>query len=243
MPRARAQLVCWALLWLLLAGVVPPGETAAADLSNAFFDADACVRALRKDPAAQKQRQNWERCIEKFQAVYRQDNRGPWAPASLFQSGALYRDLAKFSQKPADGRKAAELFEQIQKQFPGSAYRERAAAELQKMSEPAAREEKPGKAPAREKSTAAAAAAAPKEAPAAPRKSSAEARAAKQGYQSAEACFKQLRRGKPTEANRREWMLCIGPSRTRPGSGSPRASTWRGCSTTTCTRGSSSTRT
>jgi N-acetylmuramoyl-L-alanine amidase len=78
------------------------------------------------------------------------------------------------------------------------------------MNAPAAKEEKPAKAPAREKTAAAPAA---KQPPAAPKKSDAEARAAKQGYQSAEACFQQLRRGKPTEANRREWMLCIGRSR------------------------------
>jgi TolA-binding protein len=208
MPRARAHFVCWTLFWILCAGVSPTGETArAADLSSAFFDADGCARALRKDPAAQKLRHNWERCIDKFQAVYRQDARGPWAPASLFQSGVLYRDLSRFSRSPADEKKAVESFDQIQKRFPDSAYRERAAAELQKMNAPAAREEKPARTPAREKT--AAVPAAPKDPPAAPKKSSAEAR----GYQSAEACFQQLRRGKPTEANRREWMLCIGRSR------------------------------
>jgi N-acetylmuramoyl-L-alanine amidase len=211
MPQARIHFACWALLWVFCAGVFLPCDTAfAADLSKAFFEADACVRELRKTPAAQKLRQNWERCIDRFQAVYQQDPRGPWAPASLFQSGVLYRDVSKFSQNPADGKKAVESFEQIKKQFPGSAYRERAAAELQKMNAPAAKEEKPTKAPVREKT---AAAPATKQPPAAPKKSDAEARAAKQGYQSAEACFQQLRRGKPTEANRREWMLCIGRSR------------------------------
>ncbi|MFO7708375.1 MAG: N-acetylmuramoyl-L-alanine amidase [Desulfobacterales bacterium] len=190
---------------------MPASDAAhAADLSSAFFEADGCARALRKDPAALKLRHNWERCIERFQAVYRRDERGPWAPASLFQAGVLYRDLAKFSRNPADEKKAVEFFDQIQKRFPDSAYRERAAAELNKMGAPAAKEEKPAKAPAPEKSAAAPPVAKP---PAATKKSDAETKAAKQGYQSAEACFKQLRRGKPTEANRREWMLCIGRSR------------------------------
>lgn len=212
MPRARAHYACWALFWFFCAGIFLPCEAAlAADLSKAFFEAEGCARELRKSPAAQKLRQNWERCIDRFQAVYQKDPRGPWTPACLFQSGVLYRDLSKFSQNPADVKKALDSFEQVRMQFPGSAYRERAAAELQKMSAPAAREEKPPKAPAREK--AAVAAPAPKQPAAAPKKSDAEARAAKQGYQSAEACFQQLRRGKPTEANRREWMLCIGRSR------------------------------
>jgi N-acetylmuramoyl-L-alanine amidase len=187
--------------------LLAPAPLHAADLSPAFFDADGCARALRNDAAALKFRHNWERCIDKFQAVYRQDIRGPWAPASLFQAGLLYRDLARFSRSEADEKRAVELFEQVQKQFPGSAYRERAAAELQKASPPAAQEEKSP--PAREKAPAAQAAR--KEAPTpASSKTAAEARAANPGFQSAQACFQQLRRGKPTESNRRDWMLCIG---------------------------------
>jgi hypothetical protein len=66
------------LLWVFCAGVFLPCDAAfAADLSKAFFEADGCARALRKDPAAQKLRHNWERCIDRFQAVYRQDDPRP----------------------------------------------------------------------------------------------------------------------------------------------------------------------
>ncbi|RPJ69840.1 MAG: hypothetical protein EHM15_12450, partial [Desulfobacteraceae bacterium] len=191
LPPAGIRLI----LLILCAGLLlPSAPVRAADPSGAFFDADGCTRALRSDPAALKMRHNWERCIDKFQAAYRQDPRGPWAPASLFQAGILYRDLARFSRSEADEKRAVELFEQVQKQFPGSAYRERAAAELQKASAPAAREEKSP--PSREKAAAAPPARkepAPAPAPPAP-KASAEARAANQGFQSAQGCFQQLRR-------------------------------------------------
>ncbi len=205
LPRAWTRLILCILCFGLLSPSLP---VRAADLGSAFFDAEGCARALRNDPTALKFRHNWERCIDKFQAVYRQDNRGPWAPASLFQTGVLYRDLSRFSRNEADEKQAVEHFEQIQKQFPGSAYRERATAELQKMSAPAAREEKSP--PPRER-TAAAPPARTEPAAAAPKPTTpAETRAAHQGFQSAYGCFQQLRRGKPTEATRRDWMLCIG---------------------------------
>ncbi len=188
-------------------------HAAGSAVSDAFFEADACGRELRKSPQKAKVRSNWTHCIDKFQAVYRQDPKGPWAPASLFHSGTLYLDLYRSSRSDADKKAAAEFFEQLQKKFPDSGYRDRAAGELQKLNaatvaareEPAARETGRGAPPAvgKEKPKK------PSEAkPASPAASAPSGTAGQLAR--ADACFQKLRGGKPTETTRREWMLCIG---------------------------------
>jgi N-acetylmuramoyl-L-alanine amidase len=193
---------------LMLAAFSPSGPAAGAGLSDAFFEAEACARELRRTPAKTKIRSNWTQCIDKFQAVYRLEPKGPWAPPSLFHSGVLYLELSRISRSEADQKAAAELFGQLQKQFPDSGYRDRAAAELQKATAaPAPAKDEPAP---REVSRAA---------PATPEKDKvrkpAEPKAASPAAAGtpalkAEACFQKLRGSQPAENTRREWMLCIG---------------------------------
>jgi N-acetylmuramoyl-L-alanine amidase len=78
-----------------------------------------------------KYRHNWLRCIDKFQRVHRLDPSGPWAAAGLYKSGKLYQELAKRSGKKSDYQDARAIFARIVRQFPGSRYRGKAAAEIQ----------------------------------------------------------------------------------------------------------------
>ncbi len=201
------------LLGLICLGAgLRPSAAGAADLSNAFFESEACARALRKNPAAVKYRHNWERCIAQFQEVYQKDPKGPWAPASLFQIGSLQAGLYSYSKNEADQRAAVEQFQQLQKMFPDSAYRDRAAAELQRIAKSGgAVEDRTAKAetkaaaappspPVRERGAGPAPSAPAVPPPAKPSRQ----------YLQAEACFKKLAGVRPTERNRREWMLCIG---------------------------------
>jgi N-acetylmuramoyl-L-alanine amidase len=206
--------LCFVLISLLLIiGLHGAACGAGPGVSDAFFDAEACTRELRKSPQKTRVRSNWTQCIDKFQAVYRQDPKGPWAPASLFHSGLLYSDLHRTSRNDADKKAAAELFEQLQKKFPDSGYRDRAGAELQRLNAgPAAIKEEP---PAKEISRGTPVAAA-KEKPKKPAetKTGSPAAGAAPGAASqlikADACFQKLRGSQPTENTRREWMLCIG---------------------------------
>ena len=128
MPRTLVTFFFFVLcLWPLGDG------TQAAGVSDAFFEAESCARALRKDPKAVKNPSAWSACIEKFQAVYRKEPKGPWAPPSLYNSGMLYMDLARQSGSESDKKAAIDQFEQLQKKFPDSGYRERVAAELQTL--------------------------------------------------------------------------------------------------------------
>jgi N-acetylmuramoyl-L-alanine amidase len=212
----RTKLLVGFISIICLISFLGAGTGICAGPADAFFEAEACAKEVRKSPRKAKLRSSWTQCIEKFQAVYRQDPKGPWAPASLYNSGTLYLDLARHSWNESDRQAAAEQFDLVQRKFPDSAYRDRAAAELQKMNVataqkderpaneisrgtpvktgPAKREPEPER-KAEERKPPATAAAAPY---------------ARDQFNKAEVCFKKLRGGKPTENTRREWMLCIG---------------------------------
>jgi N-acetylmuramoyl-L-alanine amidase len=196
------------VILLLLGFLASSGPACGAGLSDAFFDADACAREVRKSPQKQKPRASWTQCIDRFQAVYRQDPKGPWAPASLFNSGTLYADLARTAGNDADRKAAVEQFELLRKRFPDSGYRDRAGAELQRLTAAApapAREERPAPQISR---------GAPAPAKPEPERKSADKKAPAAGARDplakGDTCFRKLQGTQPTEATRREWMLCIG---------------------------------
>jgi N-acetylmuramoyl-L-alanine amidase len=220
-PRDEAQRRNWTIyeailvsFFLFVLCLCPLGDRIqAAGLSDAFFEAERCARALRKDPKAVKNPPAWTTCIEKFQAVYRQEPKGPWAPPSLYNSGMLYMDLARQSGSESDKKAATDQFELLQKKFPDSGYRERVAAELQKLSAPGPlKNDKPAKEPAGKTAAAVKGKAADKkkEDPGKASALSSASAAAGQTYRKGEECFRKLHSGQPTEGTRREWMLCIG---------------------------------
>ena len=98
-----------------------------------YSQAEVCYKELRHSPHKMKYRHNWLRCIDKFQQVRRLDPSGPWAAAGFYKSGKLYQELAKRSGKKSDYQEARDIFERIVRQFPGSRYRGKAAAEVQKI--------------------------------------------------------------------------------------------------------------
>jgi len=95
-----------------------------------FFKAEGCYRDLRQSPKQMKYRENWLRCIEAFEAVYKADPGGPWAPAGLYKSGELYRDMYRISFRTADLKEALDIFARVVKRFPQSSYRQRAQTRI-----------------------------------------------------------------------------------------------------------------
>ena len=138
--RARIRrLGAWASLAVLLALTLMPAAPAAAAsrAETLFYQAEACQRELEGDPARQRYRHHWMRCIEKFKDVYRQDPDGGWAPAALYRAGVLYLDLARFSGSEAHRREGIDLLQRLARRFERSAYRPRAEALLGTVAGPA----------------------------------------------------------------------------------------------------------
>jgi N-acetylmuramoyl-L-alanine amidase len=148
--RARIRrLWAWASLAVLLALTLMPAvrSAAAGRAETLFYQAEACRRELEGDPARQKYRHHWMRCIEKFKDVYRQDPDGGWAPAALYRAGALYLDLARFSGSKTHRREGIDLLQRLVRRFERSAYRPRAEALLAAVAGPATTAKKPAPAP------------------------------------------------------------------------------------------------
>ncbi|MGD1974712.1 MAG: N-acetylmuramoyl-L-alanine amidase, partial [Desulfobacterales bacterium] len=99
-----------------------------------YGQAEVCYKELRHSSHKMKYRHNWLGCIDKFQQVHRLDPSGAWAAAGLYRSAKLYQELAKRSGKKSDFREARDIFERIVRRFPGSRYRGKATAEIQKLS-------------------------------------------------------------------------------------------------------------
>ncbi len=107
---------------------------------DAYIDAEVCYRQLRNSQTQMKYRQNWEKCIDKFQSAYEQDSASSWAPAGLFMAAELYRKLYDYSYSPDDLESARRIFNQIITEFPQSRYRTRASQAIQSLPEPAPEE-------------------------------------------------------------------------------------------------------
>ncbi len=118
------------LILLFIAGFLIPDVVYALSAKNKYYNASACYEKLAKSQQRQRYRDNWLKCINKFQNVYRHDPSGPWAAAGLYRAGELYLKLYKWSSKKSDKTKALNLFKKIIKRFPKSRYKPRAARKL-----------------------------------------------------------------------------------------------------------------
>jgi N-acetylmuramoyl-L-alanine amidase len=78
----------------------------------------------------QKYRDQWEKCIDRFQVAYRSDATGPNAAESLYMVGLLYKGLSKKSRRDADHDLAMDTFQRVKRQFPGTAFADKADVQL-----------------------------------------------------------------------------------------------------------------
>ena len=102
---------------------------------DSYIAAEVCYRELRNSPVKMKYRQNWEKCIDKFQSIYDQDAAGSWAPAGLFMAAELYRNLYGYSYSPDDLESARRIFNQIITEYPQSRYQVKASQAIQSIPE------------------------------------------------------------------------------------------------------------
>ncbi len=202
MPYQKAH-ISLALFIIIWAPFFLSVSSAAATAKRAYFEAESCYKKLGNSPTKMKYRENWLKCIEKFQQVYRLDPDGPWAPAGLYMSGNLYEELAKRSWKESDRQEARDAYERIIKRFPSSAYRSKAAGALRSLAESRTAKKKSvvnNTAPANATSTG-------------------------DDDQDAEACYNDLRQSAGEMKYRHNWMRCIDKfyADYRQNSGGPRA--------------------
>jgi len=95
-----------------------------------YLQADACYSKLRKSPGKQKYRDQWETCIDKYDGAYKTDMGGPYAAASLYQTGELYHGLYRWSHIRADRDKATKRLQNTIERYPDSSYAQKAESKL-----------------------------------------------------------------------------------------------------------------
>ncbi len=95
-----------------------------------YLQADACYSRLRKSPGKQKYRDQWKACIDTYDAAYKTDMGGPYAAASLYQTGELYHGLYRWSHIRADKEKATTRLKNIIERYPDSSYAKKAESKL-----------------------------------------------------------------------------------------------------------------
>ena len=121
------------MLACFIVSVTWPRASSADYAKKKYYRADACYKKLRHSPKKQKYRSFWLDCIKKYQAVYKHNPSGPWAPAGLYMSGTLYKELYRRSFKKSDKTAALDSFRRIIKNYPKSAYRPKAEHALRDL--------------------------------------------------------------------------------------------------------------
>ncbi len=184
---AKKTYIFLILLLSISTGFVWRGVAADITTKQAYHSAEACYKKLRNSPAKMKYRDNWLRCIKKFQQVYRLDPVGSWAPAGLYMSGKLYRELARHSGKKSDLQEARDIYERIIKRYPSSRYQNKAALALRNFSAARTAQKKPVQTKSAESA----------------RQSAADE------YHAAESCYGSLKQDSRKRKYRENWMQCI----------------------------------
>ena len=108
------------------------GQSRAA-VDDGYSQAADCYQSLLQSSRKMKYRDNWMRCIDKLDSVYRTNPAGRHAAASLFMTGKLYAGLYKYSNRKPDLLAAYDRFDRVVDQFPKSQYKVKAVSNIDAM--------------------------------------------------------------------------------------------------------------
>ncbi len=103
-----------------------PVQGWAASAKSKYFVAERCYRQLQQNPGLQKYRDRWLRCINGFLSAHKQEPRGAWASASLYQAGELYAEMYTHSYYEGDKLEALDIYDRVIRGYPKSSYRQKA---------------------------------------------------------------------------------------------------------------------
>ena len=132
------------LLLLVITGwcLLLPDDLGAATAKQQYLDGNRAYRQLQKHPEKQKYRENWFKCINKFQSIFLKMPNNPWAPAAMYRSAELFLELHNHSYKNQDKQEAVDLFRRVTRRYPRSAYNKKALDRLASLASTAESEKK-----------------------------------------------------------------------------------------------------
>ncbi len=127
--------VCMFLLVSLILAEFSSNLQAAVSTEQQYAKAEAHYRKFIDNKDRTKYRDQWLACIGKYEAVYKSDPSGAFAPASLYMSGKLWLDLYRRSEKDSDRKEGLDKLRQMVSRFPDSSYRKNADNMLSRFPE------------------------------------------------------------------------------------------------------------
>ncbi|MBI5182305.1 MAG: N-acetylmuramoyl-L-alanine amidase [Nitrospirae bacterium] len=109
-----------------------PGISSAASSKavKQYQKAEACVKALNTSESKKKLRQNWEKCIKKFNNIAAKNPKSEYADDALFNIGNLYTGLYNYSKNLNDLDRAIDAYNKLIKKYPKSQYADDACFEI-----------------------------------------------------------------------------------------------------------------
>jgi len=124
----------YALRWLVLFLLLILGPLLGSPISTARQDslgaAKNCSRRLYRSKKRIKYRDQWERCIKKYESYYRKYPRGRQADEALYATAKLYKGLYGYSRHSGDLNEAVGRFRRVVKKFPRSRFADDAQYQL-----------------------------------------------------------------------------------------------------------------
>ena len=122
----RFTISLMAMLLMAIMGMTAPAPVPASALAKQqYLEGNRACRALMKQPGKQKYRENWFKCIDKYQRIFLKLPNDPWAAAAMYRSAELYLELYQYSYTTADRQEAVDLLHRITRRYPQSAYKKK----------------------------------------------------------------------------------------------------------------------
>ena len=121
-PRARSQIEA-------VGGAAPPAAPAVGN-PKLLEEAYAGYDALMASASRQKYRDQWQRCIARFQKAYQSAPKGDGAAEALYMVGIVYQGMARISFLDADRKEALAYFQRVKETFPDSTFAGKATLAL-----------------------------------------------------------------------------------------------------------------
>ena len=123
------------LVALTLFLFLPQGAFAASPCKTAecqYYKAEKDYNTFLNDSGSKKRRDKWLVCIEAFRKAYTMEPNGAFAPASLYKTGYLYKELYALSKNKSDLENARDNLEKAS-DLKKSKYRHQADRQLKSL--------------------------------------------------------------------------------------------------------------
>jgi len=102
------------LLLFFITGLGEYGVVASPSSDKALLQrARSCANYLYKSPAKKKYRHNWDRCIKRYERIYKASAGSDEAAYAMFEAGKLWTNLYRYSSRKSDLEMALCLYREV----------------------------------------------------------------------------------------------------------------------------------